>query len=114
MQAIAIACMSMSEPPPDRVRATVAVARIPPSCIPGAQLVYQGAPRVDADELSRPDGFGRRGHLHGEFDPGSGRTLAACLTHASGATNQGLPWGKAANGGVTPGVHASMTGTTPG
>ncbi len=28
--------------------------------------------------------------LHGEFDPGSGRTLAACLTHASGATNQGL------------------------
>src|SRR4051794_41977382 len=37
--------------------------------------------------------------LHGEFDPGSGRTLAACLTHASGATNQGLPWGKAANGG---------------
>src|SRR3954471_16514570 len=36
--------------------------------------------------------------LHGEFDPGSGRTLAACLTHASGATNQGLPWGKAANG----------------
>jgi hypothetical protein len=25
--------------------------------------------------------------FHGEFDPGSGRTLAACLTHASGATN---------------------------
>ena len=23
------------------------------------------------------------GILHGEFDPGSGRTLAACLTHAS-------------------------------
>ena len=22
-------------------------------------------------------------HIHGEFDPGSGRTLAACLTHAS-------------------------------
>lgn len=21
--------------------------------------------------------------FHGEFDPGSGRTLAACLTHAS-------------------------------
>ena len=21
--------------------------------------------------------------IHGEFDPGSGRTLAACLTHAS-------------------------------
>jgi hypothetical protein len=22
-------------------------------------------------------------NIHGEFDPGSGRTLAACLTHAS-------------------------------
>ena len=22
-------------------------------------------------------------HIYGEFDPGSGRTLAACLTHAS-------------------------------
>src|SRR3954451_25018147 len=29
--------------------------------------------------------------LHGEFDPGSGRTLAACLTHASGATNRACP-----------------------
>src|SRR3954447_907166 len=36
--------------------------------------------------------------LHGEFDPGSGRTLAACLTHASGATNPSLLGGKAANG----------------
>lgn len=27
-------------------------------------------------------GFGS-GFLFGEFDPGSGRTLAACLTHAS-------------------------------
>src|ERR1700692_1667181 len=36
--------------------------------------------------------------LHGEFDPGSGRTLAACLTHASGATNQASAWGRAANG----------------
>ncbi|CDN41092.1 hypothetical protein BN871_KK_00100 [Paenibacillus sp. P22] len=24
-------------------------------------------------------------HLYGEFDPGSGRTLAACLIHASRA-----------------------------
>ncbi len=24
-----------------------------------------------------------RGGIYGEFDPGSGRTLAACLTHAS-------------------------------
>jgi hypothetical protein len=27
--------------------------------------------------------------LYGEFDPGSGRTLAACLTHASRAGTQG-------------------------
>src|SRR5687768_17324341 len=33
----------------------------------------------------------------GEFDPGSGRTLAACLTHAS----QGGPQGQPANGCVT-------------
>jgi hypothetical protein len=39
-----------------------------------------------------------RAVLHGEFDPGSGRTLAACLTHASGATNQASAWGRAANG----------------
>ena len=26
---------------------------------------------------------GLPGSIHGEFDPGSGRTLAACLTHAS-------------------------------
>src|SRR3954447_25647829 len=47
----------------------------------------------DAGQAFRPAAV-----LHGEFDPGSGRTLAACLTHASGATNQGLPWGRAANG----------------
>ena len=28
-----------------------------------------------------------RVHIHGEFDPGSGRTLAACLTHASRTMN---------------------------
>jgi hypothetical protein len=33
----------------------------------------------------------------GEFDPGSGRTLAACLTHAS----HGGPQGQPANGCVT-------------
>ena len=32
--------------------------------------------------------------LYGEFDPGSGRTLAACLTHASrtGFSRQKLRW----------------------
>ncbi len=28
------------------------------------------------------------GHSIGEFDPGSGRTLAACLTHASQGAGQ--------------------------
>jgi len=33
--------------------------------------------------------------LDGEFDPGSGRTLAACLTHASRArSNQWQHWGR--------------------
>ena len=36
--------------------------------------------------------------IDGEFDSGSGRTLAACLTHASGATNRASARGKAANG----------------
>ena len=31
------------------------------------------------------------GFFYGEFDPGSGRTLAACLTHASRAVR--LLWG---------------------
>jgi hypothetical protein len=33
--------------------------------------------------------------LDGEFDPGSGRTLAACLTHASRTrSNQSQDWGR--------------------
>ena len=32
------------------------------------------------------------GFIYGEFDPGSGRTLAACLTHASRTVNL-LRWG---------------------
>jgi len=30
---------------------------------------------------------GRTSNFFGEFDPGSGRTLAACLTHASRTMN---------------------------
>ena len=37
-------------------------------------------------------------HLHGEFDPGSGRTLAARLTHASRARTRPSGLGTAANG----------------
>ena len=44
----------------------------------------------------------------GEFDPGSGRTLAACLRNASRAGEQSL----AANGRVTRKQSARKTGTT--
>jgi hypothetical protein len=30
--------------------------------------------------------------IYGEFDPGSGRTLAACLTHASRTLKPALAW----------------------
>jgi hypothetical protein len=36
--------------------------------------------------------------INGEFDPGSGRMLAACLTHASRTVKEGLPSGSVANG----------------
>jgi hypothetical protein len=36
--------------------------------------------------------------FYGEFDPGSGRTLAACLTHASRTMNWSLLQGLVANG----------------
>src|SRR3954453_21287791 len=61
-------------------------------------------PHHEHDNSQLDSGLALRGEIdttqvfYGEFDPGSGRTLAACLTHASGATNQGLPWGRAANG----------------
>ena len=37
--------------------------------------------RSGSEGLTPPGG--KRSSFHGEFDPGSGRTLAACLTHAS-------------------------------
>ena len=36
--------------------------------------------------------------FYGEFDPGSGRTLAACLTHASRTMKPSLLGGRVANG----------------
>src|SRR3982750_3069442 len=45
--------------------------------------------------------------LDGEFDPGSGRTLAACLTHASRTrSNQWQHWGRPS------GERGSKTGGT--
>ena len=37
-------------------------------------------------------------NIYGEFDPGSGRTLAACLTHASRTMMESLLFGLVANG----------------
>ena len=55
-------------------------------------------PRAQA-RSERSAGFSAGKHiLHGEFDPGSGRTLAARLTHASRARTRPSGLGKAANG----------------
>ena len=48
-------------------------------------------------DLPQPPGRGDKS-LHGEFDPGSGRTLAARLTHASRARTRTSVLGTAANG----------------
>ena len=41
---------------------------------------------MDVALIDSPAGFWVGGYVFdGEFDPGSGRTLAACLTHASRA-----------------------------
>ena len=37
-------------------------------------------------------------NINGEFDPGSGRTLAACLTHASRTDQESLLFWLVANG----------------
>src|SRR5262245_29841502 len=52
--------------------------------------------------------------LYGEFDPGSGRTLAARLTHASRTVNRASARGSVANGCVTRGQPAPHSGITPG
>src|SRR5919201_6726242 len=52
--------------------------------------------------------------LYGEFDPGSGRTLAARLTHASRTVNRASARGSVANGCVTRGPPAPDPGITPG
>src|SRR5919201_3938527 len=52
--------------------------------------------------------------LYGEFDPGSGRTLAARLTHASRTVNRASARGSVANGCVTRGQPAPDPGITPG
>ena len=53
-------------------------------------------------------------YLDGEFDPGSGRTLAARLTHASRAVKAPSGVHKAANGRVTRGQPAPLPGIAGG
>src|SRR6187551_1978816 len=57
---------------------------------------------------------GEAGNLYGEFDPGSGRTLAARLKHASRTVNRASARESVANGCVTRGQPAPDTGITPG
>ena len=51
--------------------------------------------KLEGEKLA---GLGWQTILHGEFDPGSGRTLAARLTHASRARTSPSGLGTAANG----------------
>ena len=46
-------------------------------------LQKQNKDNVLTKVIEREQVFRVDKNLHGEFDPGSGRTLAACLTHAS-------------------------------
>src|SRR5687768_5822802 len=97
-----------TSPPSDRLEVCVQVRSAEPSRPGGPEI----DPVIDRDarctwrrtgsvtalrDARRPSGR-VAAVLHGEFDPGSGRTLAACLTHASGATNRASARGKAANG----------------
>ena len=59
-------------------------------------------------EISGP--LGGRGNRHGEFDPGSERTLAARLKHASRAGFTRLRVVRAADWRVTRGRRALRTG----
>ena len=47
----------------------------------GRPETYFSTSRSGREGLTQHDA--KRSSFHGEFDPGSGRTLAACLTHAS-------------------------------
>src|SRR5687768_14896648 len=68
------------------------------ACSRSAELQHQ---------IANPEPSGEGCHyLYGEFDPGSGRTLAACLTHASRTVNRASARGSVANGCVTRGQPA--------
>src|SRR5439155_12045368 len=84
-------------------------------CLRGGSGGRPKVPLRSADsrrQRSRPSG--RTSDLYGEFDPGSGRTLAARLTHASRTVNGASAPGSVANGCVTRGQPAPDPGITPG
>ena len=66
--------------------------------VPVDRRASQPRSRLSRSTISRPwsQTHGRAvNDLDGEFDPGSGRTLAACLTHASRAGSiQWQHWGR--------------------
>jgi hypothetical protein len=87
----------------------------------GASGVRTGVENVnDSERPSRSEGrqsFGSRASqslLNGEFDPGSGRTLAARLTHASRTRGPSSEGERVANGCVTRERPAHGWGTTGG
>src|SRR3954465_12233936 len=55
------------------------------------RLPFNGRTFEQHARSERSAGFAGKTHLHGEFDPGSGRTLAARLTHASRARTRLRP-----------------------
>ena len=57
--------------------------------IPNKQLELESTTLMKKNGRGPPKA-GAAEDIHGEFDPGSGRTLAACLTHASRTHISGL------------------------
>src|SRR5262249_9865817 len=65
----------------------------------GSSWCRGGVPRAGAGSSHGTDPvFGRATFLYGEFDPGSGRTLAVCLKHASRTVIRASARGSVANG----------------
>src|SRR5262245_16446740 len=69
-----------------------------PNLVVPSGTTFEHKLKVQGLPARRVSGTSRQPVLHGEFDPGSGRTLAARLTHASRARTDPPGSGKAANG----------------
>src|SRR5688500_12312314 len=82
----------------------------------GGEKALRAVPRSEGRTSIKSDGTDSSVpiDLYGEFDPGSGRTLAVRLTHASRTVNRASARGSVANGRVTRGQPAPDPGITPG